>query len=201
MAKTPDKCECGAAAVVCEHGLAGSVPDYYVYCRACDTTGPTRTRRIRAIDSWNDGRRLPMDGSGEDPFKVVQPHSLTPDIAIPGDQLDGASEAQVTAEVLDALSGAGFGHVKNGEEPYEPSWYMRNEDPGRGNTSGQPDLWIRHRDWPKGIWVAIELKARTRDAHLKPNQLVLAASSGIYVCWNAEMVLEAIQCTDKKVSK
>lgn len=59
---------------------------------------------------------------------------------------------------------------------------------GSGTTEGFPDLWVRHPVWPRGLWVAIELKTAT--GTLSPEQERLHDAGGSHVCRSIGQVSE-----------
>lgn len=61
---------------------------------------------------------------------------------------------------------------------------------GSGTTVGLPDLWVRHPAWPRGLWVAIELKTAT--GTLSPEQDRLHREGGSHVCRSVGQVSDVM---------
>lgn len=179
-----NKCICGSVATTITN-IDKTM--HAVSCTICDKIGPYRTRRGRAISSWNTGRIKEKTGDA-DPFA-------------PRDKSGDKSETQVKNEVISYLESAGNLEVKP-KTTSRTGWFMLNEDVGlglSGNTPGQPDLWVRRHNWPKGVWLAIELKAIGPWIPKQPNQIVLDGSNGIYICDCVYDVMAAIEDLDKEL--
>lgn len=190
-----DKCECGRAPkITFSDGVINPKIEYSVYCPGCALVGPWRSRRCRAVESWNSGRRLPQIGD-DDPFAPKYDH------LVPKDEQDDTGEDAVKREILANLLLDGIWELKEYKDARTPptGWLMLNENVSLGNTPGQPDLWVRCHNWPLGLWLAIEIKGRVVHAALEPNQLILDATKGICVCWTYQMVQKAIQCVNKNM--
>lgn len=69
---------------------------------------------------------------------------------------------------------------------------------GYGATPGVPDRLVRLDNWPRGVWLGLELKgSKTR---LSPEQKLLFADGAIYVCRTGDQAREALALADKDLS-
>lgn len=75
-----------------------------------------------------------------------------------------------------------------GHSAYATGW--------QGNTPGLPDLFIRGKHWPIGVWLAIELKGS--ETPVTPAQRALCDRGGSYICRSWEEVLREIQVKERR---
>lgn len=66
----------------------------------------------------------------------------------------------------------------------------------QGNTVGLPDLIIRGKHWPIGVWLAIELKGS--ETPVTPAQQALCDRGGSYICRSWEEVWREIQVKERR---
>lgn len=66
---------------------------------------------------------------------------------------------------------------------------------GYGATPGVPDRLVRLPDWPRGVWLGIELKGS--DTAVSPAQRRLHEMGAIYVCRSADEARDALaECAE-----
>lgn len=100
---------------------------------------------------------------------------------------DGASEKEVSSEIVAALKALGF------DEPYTDTptgFFLRTEQKNRKKrknheSPGISDFLVRKHVWPVGQWLHLEAKGREHKPVLEPAQKVLAARDGIVVVTSA----------------
>lgn len=67
----------------------------------------------------------------------------------------------------------------------------------QGNTEGTPDKFIRGKEWPVGVYVAVELKGS--ETAVRPAQQTLCDQGGSYICRLWEEVWQAVQATETAI--
>jgi uncharacterized protein (UPF0212 family) len=75
-----------------------------------------------------------------------------------------------------------------GSQSYPTGW--------QGNTPGLPDLLIRGRHWPIGVWLAVELKGS--ETPVTDAQQALWKRGGSYILRSWETVWEVIQSREER---
>jgi hypothetical protein len=69
----------------------------------------------------------------------------------------------------------------------------------QGNTPGLPDLFIRGKEWPVGVFVAVELKGSSTP--VREAQQALCDRGGSYICRSWEEVWAAVQATERAITE
>lgn len=69
----------------------------------------------------------------------------------------------------------------------------------QGNDESLPDLFIRGKGWPVGVYVAAELKGS--ETRVRPGQQVIADRGGSYICRTMEEVWSAVQATQNSITE
>jgi hypothetical protein len=67
----------------------------------------------------------------------------------------------------------------------------------QGNTPGLPDLFIRGKEWPVGVYVAVELKGSSTP--VREAQQALCDRGGSFICRSWEEVWTAVQYTEAQI--
>lgn len=103
------------------------------------------------------------------------------------------TEKQVESVATQLLCACGFEVVTvGGSRPQGQRGYV-------GNTVGIPDKLVRHRTWPRGIWLALEFKRGEKEAESMLHQAdargiaqtEIWKRGGSWVVWNADQALQA----------
>lgn len=133
---------------------------------------------------------------------------------------DGKSEDQVTAEVVAQLKHSGFYEcastaalpsvaAQDAVLEQTRGWFFKTQlrkiadiDTGtfrraQHQSAGIPDLFIRDRDWPLGLWLGIELKGRKRAPELRREQKLLKRDGCIFIAQSAVEVMALIEETTR----
>lgn len=110
-------------------------------------------------------------------------------------------EADLQEGVIDRLNFEGYEVMETGKTRAMidcPKCHTRHYPTGwQGNTESLPDLFIRGKEWPVGVYVAVELKGS--QTPVRPGQQELCDRAGSYICRSWEEVLEAVQQTEKVI--
>lgn len=112
-------------------------------------------------------------------------------------------EKDLQAEVIQRLGFAGYevmetGKPHGGQKCDKCGNVLRH--PGwQGNTPGIPDLFIRGKQWPVGVWLGVELKGSTTP--ISDDQQALCDRGGSYICWTWEEVWTAVLATQDSITE
>lgn len=69
----------------------------------------------------------------------------------------------------------------------------------QGNTEGTPDKFIRGKEWPVGVYVAVELKGSATP--VREAQQALCDREGSYICRSWEEVWSAVRATEDSITE
>lgn len=112
-------------------------------------------------------------------------------------------ERDLQAVVVESLSLHGYETMQTGKArarvkcdhcgaySYATGW--------QGNDESLPDLFIRGKEWPVGVYVAVELKGS--ETAVRPGQQALCDRGGSYICRTWEEVWQAIQATEDSITE
>ena len=62
----------------------------------------------------------------------------------------------------------------------------------QSQSPGIPDIWVRARNWPKGLWLGLELKSRKKSARATKEQTLLALDGCIFIIRSGAEAIQKI---------
>ena len=104
------------------------------------------------------------------------------------------TEASIQATLKHALEACGYivGEVGKARSAKAAGCYV-------GNTTGLPDLFITHPDWPTGEWLGLELKTPT--GKVRPEQQRLADAGRVVICRGVAEGLRVVRDREEKLAR
>lgn len=112
-------------------------------------------------------------------------------------------EADLDAEVTQRLELAGYEVLTVGGSrravECEKCHHKSYGNHWQGNTPFTPDKQIRNPNWPRGVWLDIELKGSATP--VSEGQQALCDREGSYICRSWEEVWSAVRATEDSITE
>lgn len=104
------------------------------------------------------------------------------------------TEEQVQRAAMQAFEWNGFDVLQTSRRRFltvcPGCSYKFRPSGGDGASKGVPDLLVRHKDWPKAMWLGVEVKGPK--TAVSPEQKALSDKGAIVIIRSVEDVLELI---------